>query len=222
MSREQRDLTTTSYALLGLLAIRPWTTYGLAKQMRRGLGLMWPRARSKIYEEPKNLVAHGLARASVESVGRRSRTVYMITPKGRRALAAWLAIPGDAPTLEYEQLVKVFFADHGSKQDVLNQLSAARAWADEETARHLVVGRSYLEGHGSFQERAAALVLTGRFLADFANMVGCWAEWGMEVVSEWPDDPRSAEPHWSSLEETVERAEAWRREILTRVRDSAS
>ena len=46
-------LTTTSYAILGLLAVKPWTTYELAQQMRRALGQFWPRAESKLYEEPK-------------------------------------------------------------------------------------------------------------------------------------------------------------------------
>src|ERR671938_339368 len=55
-----RGLTTTSYAILGLLAIQPWSTYELAQQMDRSLGRMWPRAQSKIYEEPKKLVAHAL------------------------------------------------------------------------------------------------------------------------------------------------------------------
>jgi DNA-binding PadR family transcriptional regulator len=32
--------------------------------------------------EPKTLVAHGLARAKAETVGRRTRTVYTITGKG--------------------------------------------------------------------------------------------------------------------------------------------
>jgi DNA-binding PadR family transcriptional regulator len=105
-------LTTTSYAILGLLAVKPWTTYELAQQMQRALGQFWPRAESKLYEEPKKLVAHGLARASSEMVGKRPRTVYTITPKGRRALAAWVPTPGDGPTLEFEQLVKVFFAEH--------------------------------------------------------------------------------------------------------------
>ena len=82
------DLTTTSYAILGLLALRSWTTYELAQQMDRALSRFWPRARSKLYEEPKKLVAHGLARATTEAVGRRPRTVYSITAKGRRALAA--------------------------------------------------------------------------------------------------------------------------------------
>jgi hypothetical protein len=46
MSRIVRELTTTSYAILGLLAIRPWSTYELARQMQRDLRFVWPRAES--------------------------------------------------------------------------------------------------------------------------------------------------------------------------------
>src|SRR5207247_7591166 len=81
-------LTTTSYAILGLLAVKPWTTHELVQQVDRSLRRMWPRAQSKLYEEPKKLVAHGFARAADDSVGRRRRTRYTITAKGRRALAA--------------------------------------------------------------------------------------------------------------------------------------
>ena len=81
-------LTATSYAVLGLLAVKPWTTYELAQQMQKALGQFWPRAESKLYEEPKKLVAHGLARASSEMVGKRPRTVYAITPKGRLLVRA--------------------------------------------------------------------------------------------------------------------------------------
>ena len=45
------DLTPTSYAILGLLAIKPWTTYELAQQMGRALSQFWPCAESKLYEE---------------------------------------------------------------------------------------------------------------------------------------------------------------------------
>ena len=69
------SLTTTSYAVLGLLAIQPWSTYELAKQMERTLYRVWPRARSRLYDEPKKLVAHGLAEARKESVGRRPASV---------------------------------------------------------------------------------------------------------------------------------------------------
>src|SRR5438093_8363466 len=121
-------LTPTSYAILGLLAVKPWTTYELAQQMDRALGRFWPRAESKLYEEPKKLVAHGLARASSEMVGKRGRTVYSITAKGRRALAKWVPTPGEGPTLEFEQLIKVFFAEHGTKADLLATLAGVREW----------------------------------------------------------------------------------------------
>jgi len=67
------------------------------RQMDRSLGRIWPRAVSKLYEEPKKLTARGLARASTEQNGQRTRTVYAITDEGRRALAAWLQQPGEGP-----------------------------------------------------------------------------------------------------------------------------
>src|SRR3954447_17312688 len=96
-----QQLTATSYAILGLRAVKPWTTYELAQQMQKALGQFWPRAESRLYEEPKKLVAHGLARATSEMVGKRPRTVYAITPKGRRAMAAWVPTAGAGPVLEF-------------------------------------------------------------------------------------------------------------------------
>src|SRR5436190_18838394 len=96
-STDGRQLTTTSYAILCLLAIRPWSTYELAKQMRRSLHHIWPRAESNVYAEPRRLVEAGLARAQVQTVGRRVRTLYTITPQGRRALERWLGTES-APT----------------------------------------------------------------------------------------------------------------------------
>ena len=81
--------TTTSYAVLGLLSVRSWTTYELAKQVQRSLNWFWPRAERKLYDEPKRLVAQGLATASQEATGQRPRTVYSITDDGRRALRQW-------------------------------------------------------------------------------------------------------------------------------------
>ncbi|MGH8940229.1 MAG: PadR family transcriptional regulator, partial [Actinomycetes bacterium] len=184
------DLTPTSYAVLGLLAIKPWTTYELALQMDRTLSRFWPRARSKLYEEPKKLVAHGMARASRGAVGKRPRTVYTITAKGRRALTMWLAVPGEGPVLEFEQLLKVFFAENGSTEDLRRTLLDARSWAHQRTLVNIEVGRSYLEGRGPFPERAAITILVGRFLDDLLETVDRWAEWAGEVVETWPDQPR--------------------------------
>jgi len=193
------DLTPTSYAILGLLAVRPWTTYELAQQMERALGRFWPRTRSKLYEEPKKLVAHGLARATTETVGKRQRTRYAITAKGRRAMAEWVPTPGAGPQLEFESLLKVFFAEHGTKDDLVATLEGARAWAREQAADARAITGDYLEGTGAFPERLPWLILTGRLLHDFRLMVDQWAEWALGVVETWPDDVTQAEPDWQSL-----------------------
>lgn len=185
-------MTSTSYAILGLLAVRPWTTHELVQQVDRSFRRIWPRAKSKLYDEPKKLVAHGYARATDDAVGRRPRTRYTITPKGRRALAAWLQEPGEGPVLEFEQLVKISFADSGTKADVLTNLRAAQEWARSENEENLATARAYLAGEGEFPERAAINQLGGRFLTDFYLLVSSWAEWAISVVDEWPDDPRQA------------------------------
>jgi PadR family transcriptional regulator AphA len=202
MSRTMRrpaDLTPTSYAVLGLLALRPWSTYELAQQMERALGRFWPRARSKLYEEPKKLVAHGLARASTQSVGKRARTTYSITAKGRRAMAAWVPTPGAGPHVEFESLIKVFFAEYGSKADLVATLHRTRDWAREQAAESRAIPRDYLGGIGAFPERLPWLILTGRFLHDFQLMVDQWAEWALGVVEAWPDDLTEAEPDLATV-----------------------
>jgi PadR family transcriptional regulator, regulatory protein AphA len=201
-------LTSTSYAILGLLAVKPWTTYELAQQMDRALGRFWPRAESKIYEEPKKLVAHGLAEATAEMVGKRSRTIYTITAQGREALAEWVPTPGSGPTIEFEQLIKVFFAEHGTRDDLLATLASVHHWSGERLGAGAAVPQAYLDGRGPFPERLPWLLLVGQFLVDFHLMVERWAEWASEIVTEWPDDLSAATPDRAALERQAAIAKA--------------
>jgi DNA-binding PadR family transcriptional regulator len=209
-------LTSTSYAILGLLAIKPWTTYELAQQMQRALGQFWPRAESKLYEEPKKLVAHGLARATSEMVGKRPRTVYSITPKGRRALAAWVPTPGDGPVLEFEQLIKVFFAEHGTRSDLLATIAGVRAWSDRRFAESVDIPQGYLDGTGPFPERLPWLLLSGQFLTEFFLAVERWADWATGIVETWPEDLSQAEPDWATLSDMVAVTRAHAEQALAR------
>jgi PadR family transcriptional regulator, regulatory protein AphA len=205
----KRELTTTSYAVLGLLSLRSWTTYELAEQMRRALGLFWPRAISGLYEEPKKLVAAGLARATQDDVGRRRRTRYAITSRGRRALSAWVATPGAGPVIEFEQLVKVFFAEHGSREDLLATLERVRTSLEDQVATTAGIPREYLERRGGYPERLPWLILIGKFLDEIEQVVDRWAAWAADVVSGWPDDISQAEPDWEALEEMARHADAF-------------
>jgi DNA-binding PadR family transcriptional regulator len=201
-------LSTTSYSILGLLAVKPWTTHELVQQVDRSLRRIWPRAQSKLYEEPKKLVAHGYARATDDPVGRRRRTRYTITAKGRRALAAWLHEPGDGPVLEFEQLLKIHFADSGSRATVVANLEAVRTWVLAQNEENLQTARAYLERRSAFPQRAALNQLGGRFLTEFYVTVARWVDWASTIVEGWPDDVRTAPFDMAAAREGVELAES--------------
>jgi PadR family transcriptional regulator AphA len=192
-------LTTTSHAILGLLAIRPWTSYELTKQMGRSLHHFWPRAESKLYEEPKKLVAQGLATASTRAVGRRTSTVYEITPAGREALATWVGEPGAGPALEFELLLKVFFSENGTRADLLANLDAAAEWATERQRQNIEVAREYVDGRGPFPERTAQDALVAACLTGYWDAIATWAAWARQTVESWPDDISKAEPPWDMI-----------------------
>lgn len=181
-------LTTTSYVILGHLALRSWSTYELAQQIKRSTNAYWPRAESKIYEEPKKLVAHGLATARREYTGRRPRTVYVITQDGREALRRWLDTPGQAPLVEFEGLVKVLFAEQGSKQQLLSTISAIREQAQRTRDAQAALAADLAQTGGPFPDRLHVNSLVFKFMWDQTETVLRWATWAEHEVTSWPDD----------------------------------
>ena len=183
-----QKLTTTSYLILGLLALRRWSTYELAQQMQRSIHYYWPRAESKIYEEPKKLVAHGLATATREYAGRRPRTVYAITDEGRRALRSWLAEPGKGPLVEFEGIVKVLFAEQAGKDELLATLASIRSDAERTRQHHAELAADLAETGGPFPERLHVNALVFKFMWEQTEMLRRWVTWAEHEVAAWPDD----------------------------------
>jgi len=180
------ELTTTSYAILGLLSLREWTTYELAAQMKRSLDHVWPRAERKLYDEPKRLVEAGYARARKDAVGRRPRTIYTITPAGRRALRRWLDTPVAGPTLEFEGILRVLFADQGDLDQLRATLRMIGEQAAETRARFAAMATDTLVNR-TFAERIHVNALGMRFMIDHYEHIARWAEWALSVVDGWPD-----------------------------------
>ncbi len=186
-STARSDAGTTAYALLGLLSVRPSTAYELAQQVRRGLGWFWPRAERKLYDDPKRLVADGLATATEELTGRRRRTVYTITAKGRRELADWLGTPSTAPSWENEALVKVSFADAGDLAALRRTLAGAGAAA---RARLAALAETTAPPVAP-AERRHLEALTLRLRQEHEEATARWADWALEQTGSWvaADDP---------------------------------
>src|SRR3954470_10696246 len=158
--------STTAQAVLGLLALRSWTTYELAKQVQRSLGWFWPRTERKLYDEPKRLVAAGLATSKQEMTRARPRTVYGITARGRKALRTWLGEPPAPPSLEFEGLVKVFFADGGTLDQLRATLTAIAETSDARVADLALKFAQHERGDIPFPERLALNTVALRFPHD--------------------------------------------------------
>src|SRR5918999_158925 len=109
---EPDALRTTSYAVLGLLAIRPMSGYELTAFAAMSVGHFWPMHRSLIYRELGSLERAAYV-AGTDVVQQRvpDKRVFALTEAGRRVLEAWLATPGFEPArYKNEFLVKFFFA----------------------------------------------------------------------------------------------------------------
>ena len=183
-----RKLSNTSYVILGLLALKPWTTYELARQMRRSIRFYWPRAESGIYEEPKKLVEHGLATARQESTGRRARTVYAITDAGHAALREWLSEPGGMPVVEFDGILRVLFADQGGKQNALAAVREIREQARQARADHEALEADLRATGGPFPERSPMNFVVLRYMYEQVDAVIRWADWAEAEIAAWPSD----------------------------------
>ncbi|GAA0897261.1 PadR family transcriptional regulator [Virgisporangium ochraceum] len=186
-------MSTTSYALLGLLSVREWTTYELAKQVKRSLNWFWPRAERKLYDEPKRLVEQGLATSVRELTGRRARTVYRITEEGREALRNWLSEPPEPRSIEFEGMVKVFFADAGTTEQLLATIDRIEAEAVDRVASlaELAATRPV-----PFPQRAHLSAVGLRLQYEQETAVLRWTRWAREQIARWDDttDPGAWDP----------------------------
>jgi PadR family transcriptional regulator AphA len=185
---------------------------GLTQQMRRSLDYCWPTAESVLYHEPKRLVGLGLATAKRQAVGRRTRTLYAITEQGRRVLADWLATPPSPPGPEVEAMLRLLYADQGSKQDLLDSVRATRAWALARAPEGLAQVRGYLTDGGPFPERLHLIALFGRFYLDLFELLVRWADLAEAEITAWP--------HTADLGMT-DRTRALLEEMLTRLQPLA-
>jgi len=184
-------LTTTSYALLGQLAYRPWTAYELAKGMAWNFDYFWPRARSLVYAEVKRLADAGFVKGEMSFVGARSRTTYSITSEGMQALRQWLATPPTVFGLEMEALVRVWLAGFGRREDLLQTLAHTQAEAEKMLRVADEVRAAYLEGHAPGQSHVHVRALLVDFLSSYAQLARDWAARSQASVARWRDIDRA-------------------------------
>jgi len=179
-------MTTSSYAVLALLDLKPWPGYELTHQAQRSLRYAWPKSERLLYSEPKKLVELGYATSHQEDSGGRTRNVYTITAEGRDALSEWTTTRTQPPRLEVEALLRLLFADHGSREDVLGALDELESDIGEHHQAIVDLMGSYLDGGHPFPQRTHLSVLFATFQIDMFKTIERWIEFARTEINEWP------------------------------------
>ncbi|NQV07646.1 PadR family transcriptional regulator [bacterium] len=179
-------MTTSSYAVLALLNLRPWTGYELTQQAQRSLRYAWPKSERLLYSEPKKLVELGYATTHKEKSGNRSRNVYEITTEGREALGEWTRSRTQPPRIEIEVLLRLLFADHGSTKDLRRALDELEADIREHHDAIIELMASYLDGGHPFPERTHLSVLFATFQIEVFKTIERWIEFARHEIDDWP------------------------------------
>jgi len=165
--------------------VRSWTGYELVQQARRSLAFCWPKEDSVLYEEPRRLVAHGLARSSREISGGRSRNRYEITDKGREAVREWLRRPSDQPRPQLEPLLRLTFADLGDTDDALAAVATLRQWAVGMHDKGTEMLREYRSTEGPFPDRMHINVLNAVYYMAVLDAAISFADLAEKEIGTW-------------------------------------
>jgi DNA-binding PadR family transcriptional regulator len=155
MGDVSQGLSTTSYALLGLLALdgdpsSSLTGYELKQRADRTLRFYWVSpAMSQVYTELERLTGHGFVEATEERSGRRTSQHYRLTADGRAELHSWLVdADADFPVLKHPVALRLLMgglvdrermAQHLQRyldqlQERTQELAGVRAWLGDAEA----------------------------------------------------------------------------------------
>jgi DNA-binding PadR family transcriptional regulator len=103
-------MSTTPYAILGLLSIEPMSGYDIRRNLAESLSYFWSESYGQIYPSLRKLEAARLiAPARQAAPDTRRRKLYTLTAAGRERLRTWLAEPPRPQPPRNELLLKLFF-----------------------------------------------------------------------------------------------------------------
>jgi DNA-binding PadR family transcriptional regulator len=145
IDQQTRELTTLEYVILGFLAIKPQSGYGIITNFEMGLYRM-SASTGSIYPVLKRLAERGLISSELEAVHEtRPRKIYTLLPAGGALLDEWLRRqPSMAEVIEEYDIAmhKFMIAEYRlSRSEVL-------AWLDgyEKIAEWSRTMRTALDG----------------------------------------------------------------------------
>jgi DNA-binding PadR family transcriptional regulator len=134
-AQAEREPTSTTYAVLGMLTFGETSGYDLAKSIDRSISHFgFQPARSQVYAALHRLVALGWAtERAVAQRDRPDKRLYRITARGEGALRGWLETPVVEPEIVRSPfLLKIFFGTLIPPETLLAQVKEAHRRSVEE------------------------------------------------------------------------------------------
>ena len=129
------ELSATAKAILGIIAKEPRSGYEIKAFVDKSTRYFWAASYGQIYPELRRLEKQGLIAGTDSPTGGRKRTVYRLTPAGRRALKEWHRQLPEVYELRDEGMLKLFLADAvdpSRAAEIARQCSARAAEVAEQ------------------------------------------------------------------------------------------
>jgi PadR family transcriptional regulator AphA len=176
-TRQTTGLSTTEFAILGLLCGGERSGYELKKNVEAGIGYVWTAAKSHVYGVLPRLVDGGFASTRrVTQKNRPAKQVYRITRKGELAFRAWLEEPVEERGGRSPFLLKIFFGGLMSAETLIGHIERKR----EEVVRELEEYRE-IEQRIATDERSYYGYVTLRW--GLAQALA-WIRWADQIIRE--------------------------------------
>ena len=134
MSRPEPELPRRDFPFLAMLLLAPMSPNQIKKAMEGSISHFYSAAHSQVYQQASRLVRDGYVKEKEVPGGRRKR-ILALTPKGRKAVLAWLRAPEAEDQLYSEVLVKVFFASQAGDIAGLREMLERRREESEGMLR---------------------------------------------------------------------------------------
>lgn len=121
-------LSTSSYAVLGLLSFARMSGYDLAAVAQRSVAQVWPISKTQVYAELRRLSAAGLVEGrDAEHSGGPAKTLFELTRVGEQELDSWLAADTSAGLrLRAPAVLKLLLGHRVAPQQARAQLGQFR------------------------------------------------------------------------------------------------
>jgi len=114
-----------------MLRLGSRTGYDIKQKIEISTRFFWGASYGQIYPELKRLAAAGLVAAEQDPRGGVKRTAYRLTSEGERVLHEWLNDQGHQLfEMRDEGLLKVFFGDLLTAEELLENVRARREWCE--------------------------------------------------------------------------------------------